>query len=310
MPITITLRQLSYFVATAESLNVSRAAKSLRVSQPSVSVAIQQLEDHYQRPLFVRHSGRGMQLTDFGEAQMVQARRVLALARSVDQPPERPGQLTGRLRLGFFINLSPFYAPDALSAFGENHPELEVEIREYDFADLLKYLRDGEIDIAVTFDIGLASDVHRRPLHRMDPYIMLPRGHRLEGREHLGLKDIAGERLILMRQMQSWEYVQQMMLAAGVDPPRVMRPGSFELQRAMVAAGHGVGIAWTRPVGDMVYGGDHVVCRPISGPVPSQHTMMVWHGQNDEFSQLPLARKILADWYRKKDYNCTPEPRS
>ena len=64
--LSLTLKQLRYAVAAADAGNVTQAAESLHVSQPSISVAIAQIEAHYGRKLFVRHKGEGVELTSFG----------------------------------------------------------------------------------------------------------------------------------------------------------------------------------------------------------------------------------------------------
>src|SRR5262245_45779089 len=113
--ISLTLKQLRYAAAAADAGNVTRAAENLNVSQPSISVAIAQIEAHYSRKLFVRRKGEGVSLTSFGATFMRDARAVLDEALKL----HRLGQLTetasGEVTLGCFTDLAPYYVPALIS---------------------------------------------------------------------------------------------------------------------------------------------------------------------------------------------------
>jgi len=79
------LRQLEYFVTTAECHSVAKAARQLSVSQPSVSKAITNLEGQFSTQLFVRHHAKGVSLTRAGERLLVDARSLLRYARDLQQ---------------------------------------------------------------------------------------------------------------------------------------------------------------------------------------------------------------------------------
>src|SRR5262245_31829156 len=108
--IQFTLRQLTYFVATAEAGSTLRAAESLHVSQPAVSVAIGQLEAIFGQKLFVRRHAQGVDLTPFGQRKLVEVRHLLAHANAVTGEGEG-GALTGDLEIGVFTTLAPVLAP-------------------------------------------------------------------------------------------------------------------------------------------------------------------------------------------------------
>src|SRR5262249_10857302 len=91
--LSLTLKQLRYAVAAADAGNITRAAQILHVSQPSISVAIAQLEMHYGRKLFVRRKGEGVRPTALGNSFIRAARKLLedagklgALGRATGAP--------------------------------------------------------------------------------------------------------------------------------------------------------------------------------------------------------------------------------
>ena len=106
----ITLRQLRYFAAVAQTGSATRAAALLNVSQPSISAAIRDLEADFRQALFLRRQAQGLELTPFGAEKVREARDILAL---VDAMSHRDGNgPRRRLVLGYFATLGPTWVPD------------------------------------------------------------------------------------------------------------------------------------------------------------------------------------------------------
>ncbi|HXQ40971.1 MAG TPA: LysR family transcriptional regulator, partial [Candidatus Udaeobacter sp.] len=98
-----TLRHLAYFIAAAEQGGVTGAARSLRVSQPSISAALAELERRLGLQLFVRHHAQGLSPTPAGRQLLGQARRLLAHADELRLAAlDLGGGLAGELDLGCF----------------------------------------------------------------------------------------------------------------------------------------------------------------------------------------------------------------
>ena len=107
----LSFRQLRYAVTAAELGNLSRAALQLHVSQPSISAAIAQIEAEFGQAIFVRRRGSGVALTAFGRSMIDQAQRVLGALRGLEQLGLAAREPFGRLVLGCFDELAPYYAP-------------------------------------------------------------------------------------------------------------------------------------------------------------------------------------------------------
>lgn len=142
------LRLLSYFVAVAEELHFGRAAARLHIAQPSLSVQIRKLEHTLGAALLLRDS-RHVQLTEAGEVLLEESRRLLANAERIVVLTREAahGTLKGRLRVGFQGNAAAELTPQILSAFRTLHPNLQVEMRSFDFADPYVGLADGSVDV-------------------------------------------------------------------------------------------------------------------------------------------------------------------
>lgn len=268
--IQFSIRQLEYFVAVARHGGTLQAARVLNVSQPSISHAIRELESSWGVPLFVRQHARGLQLTAEGGQRVRQALRLLREARSLAQQGEQG--IHGDLTVGCFDTLGPLVFPALMNAFQRRYPAVRLRPHEGHIADLLGRVADGEMELALVYDIGLAGE--RIRLHDIGaslPYAVLPAGHPLAAQPDVSVADLARHPFILINPPHSREYFLSLFSHAGVRPHVVAEVGSFEMVRALVANGHGVSILVTRPAGDLAYDGSPLVCRPLrDAPAPQK----------------------------------------
>jgi DNA-binding transcriptional LysR family regulator len=189
----VDLRQLRYFVAVAEELHFSRAAVRLNLAQSALSSQIRALEQEIGGPLLTR-STRHVELTPAGEALLEDARDVLAAA---DGAMSRARALArgeaGALVIG---SLGPapggIFAP-LIARFGSLHPDVRVEIRALDFTDLVDGVRERRADLAFLYEPLDEPDLEVVPLLAEPRIVVLPRGHRLAGRDSLSPADLDGE---------------------------------------------------------------------------------------------------------------------
>ena len=104
-PLRYSLRQLRYFVVTAETLSFTAAAKRLHISQPSISTALADLESSFGVQLFIRHHASGLSLTQAGRDLLGQARNLLKIAEELQtSAKEMDGGMTGSIALGCLVS--------------------------------------------------------------------------------------------------------------------------------------------------------------------------------------------------------------
>ncbi|MEI7780227.1 MAG: LysR family transcriptional regulator, partial [Actinomycetes bacterium] len=145
----VTQRQLRAFVVLAEELHFGRAAARLHVSQPALSVAIQQLEKALRVALLTR-STRSVILTPAGEEFLTNlAPALVAVDSALDLARSWAEGTRGRLRLGYLIGAGLERLPKLLREFSDAYPDIRVETFEYDFSDPSAGLASGEVDIAL-----------------------------------------------------------------------------------------------------------------------------------------------------------------
>ncbi|RQS76956.1 LysR family transcriptional regulator [Burkholderia sp. Bp8963] len=242
----LSLRLLRYFVAAAETGSTTAAAVQLSVSQPSISVAIRELEASFNDPLFTRGAGTRMTLTHFGERKLAEARQLLAsaLAFETDDVGDEQG---GVAQIGVFRTIAPVYLPRALAFAQQRHPNLSVRFVEGDLAQLDAWLHKRQIDFALMYDVGLPDDIERECLAELRPYGLVPAASPLAKRKRaISLQDLAAQPFILIDLPQSRDFLMAPFWQCGLSPNVRYRAASIELVRAMVASGLGVSLLITQ----------------------------------------------------------------
>lgn len=145
----VTLRQLRYFSAVARLRHFGRAAAECAVSQPALSVQIQELEEMLGLKLIERSRGR-IELTAAGVEIERRARAILTETRDLmDYARHRGNLLAGPLRLGVIPSIAPYLLPGALPALHKRFPELDLQLRETMTKPLLEELAEGRLDVVL-----------------------------------------------------------------------------------------------------------------------------------------------------------------
>lgn len=254
----LSLSQLVYFERCAELLSMTDAAVSLHVAQSAVSTSIANLERRLGTSLFVRRRAKGLLLTSAGEAFLVRTRRILAdlddAVAAID-----PSSVTGKLRVGVFPALAPFYLPEIAQRFAQANPGIEPEFIELSADESEAALTTRSIEVALTYDLGMSHAVHRERLCQVPLYVAVGPDHRLAGRRRVSVVDLAEEPMILLDLPYSRDYFTSAIAQVGFTPLVKHRFTSFESVRAMVARGHGFTMLNQRPVHDLTYDGGRLV---------------------------------------------------
>lgn len=143
------LRQLRYFLAVAEHRNFTRAADAVHVSQPSLSVQIQALEEELGSPLFDR-MGRQVRLTPAGELLLEHAARAMRdLERAGDAIRELNGAERGRLVVGTLSTVNTYLIPRLVTEFRRRFPKIHLQVHARPSVEIESALVKNEMDIGV-----------------------------------------------------------------------------------------------------------------------------------------------------------------
>lgn len=268
---SFTLKQIRYFVAAAETGQVSRAAAELNVTQSAVTIAIRQLEDQLGLVLF-RRSSSGVTVTQEGAELLRLGRDMLATVEQARHLKRAQGHDTaGELRIGMTYTVAGYFLPPLLTRFNRIYPSITIRLSEYPRAQLQMSVLDGSLDLGLGMyeDGENVADLNASTLHRSRRRLWVSAGHPLLEEESISLKRILDEPYIGLTIDGALANTKRFWNAEGLEPNFVFQTSSLEAIRTMVGSGMGVTI-----LSDIVYrpwslDGQRVETRDIDGPVPT-----------------------------------------
>jgi len=235
-----TLKQLRYFVVAGELSSVTGAAKKLHVSQPSISAAIQQIEQVTALQLFVRHHAQGLSLTPTGRQMLTRARALLRDAEGLQKFAASLGEeVSGELRLVAFPTFAPLYLPQLLRRFTDLHPAVSLYCDEKTQLGIVRGLSRGEYELAFTYDLQIPEDIDFFPLYRFPPYAVVGADHPLSDQESVTLEELVTFPMVLLDWALSREYFLSIFTQHGLTPNVAHRAKSMDMVRGLVGNGFG-----------------------------------------------------------------------
>jgi DNA-binding transcriptional LysR family regulator len=236
----VNLHHLRVFLAVAESGSVSRAAERLHISQPAVSVQLKRLEDEVGLPLLAPE-GRGIRLTETGQAVAAHARRLFALERELEQDltARREGR-RGLLRVGTTHLPAGYLVPAWAAHFKQQAPDVDLQTLSGNTRAIFDHLHRYEVDLAIMAGGWEEPGIDREVLLDDALWFVAAPGHRWAGRS-ITLAELAREPLILREEGSS---TRQRLLAlfetAGLRPLVGLTFAGMEATVKAVETGYGV----------------------------------------------------------------------
>ena len=206
------LRQLKYFVKSAEYLNFSVAAKHLYITQSTLSQQIKQLEFELGFELFLRNS-RHISLTEAGEEFLPFARKTIQDAEDgVQRLHDLQHVKAGRLRVGVTYSLSSVLT-EGLLEFMKVYPEIKLEVCYKTVTELLQLLKNRELDFILSYKpLFEAPDVESKPLFKNMLSLVVAKDHPLAKCKRIKLQELAGLSLVLpSRDLQARMMLEKLM---------------------------------------------------------------------------------------------------
>ena len=241
------LRHIRYFLAVAEEMNFTRAAKKVGIGQPPLSQQIRSLEQELGAPLF-RRVPRGVELTDSGKVFLPEAQAILAQAERAKKIARRGarGEL-GSFRLGFTSSAAfTRIVQNTIRVFRDNYPNVQLTLGEEDTTTLLEGLSEQTLDAA--FIRPGRNDPDGVQVHRLfeeTMMIALPSDHRLVKASALPLSEVAKDRFLLFPRSAGPGFFDEIISAcrrAGFEPRMGYEAPQITSVGNMIAAGLGVSI--------------------------------------------------------------------
>ena len=232
------LRDIEYFSVIAKHGHLGRAAESLGLSQPALSMSLRRLEKSMQAKL-VKRTPKGVELTAVGTALLS---RVHGLRLSMNDVAREAADLSqgsaGDLRIGATPEFAEYLLPPAFSALFKVAPKVTVKVTVAAPDALRPALRSGELDLLVS---GIASapfeDLVSVPLLDDEFVVVSSIDHRLAKRERVTISDLAQERwAVSAASVLSWQWLHRMFKEHGLPPPRLTMDSNSAWLRLLTVA--------------------------------------------------------------------------
>jgi LysR family hydrogen peroxide-inducible transcriptional activator len=193
----VTLRQLRYLEALAETLHFGQAAEACAVTQPALSMQIKELEEELQVSLIERRKS-GIELTEQGEEIVRRGRTILASVRDLlDYAKHRERVLSGALKLGAIPSIAPYLLPAALPELQRRFPDLTLQLRETITETLIRELVGGDLDLILVALPIEGHEIETLPLFD-DKFVLAARA--TKGKRAKAAEMLAHERLLLLEE--------------------------------------------------------------------------------------------------------------
>jgi len=194
----MTITQLKYTLAVAEHKNFTIAAEHCFVTQPTLSMQIQKLEEELDAKIFNR-SKKPIQLTPVGERIVEQAKVIVDESnRIIDIVHQQKGYIGGEFKLGIIPTVMPTLLPMFLKVFTRRYPKVQLIIEELTTEEIIRKLMDGHIDAGLAATPLENESIKERVLY-YEPFVgLIPSDHRLHQNEKLTVDDLDVEDILLL----------------------------------------------------------------------------------------------------------------
>lgn len=194
----MTITQLKYVLSVAEYQNFTVAAEHSFVTQPTLSMQIQKLEDELNAKIFNR-STKPIELTEIGKKIVEQAKIIVDESnRITDIVHQQKGYIGGEFKLGIIPTIMPTLLPMFLTNFTKKYPKVKLIIEELTTEEIIRKLTDGHIDAAIAATPLENEAIKERPLY-YEPFVgLVPQGHRLFDHKNINVDDLEVDDILLL----------------------------------------------------------------------------------------------------------------
>jgi LysR family transcriptional regulator, cyn operon transcriptional activator len=222
------LRHIRYFDAIAETLNFTRAAERLHVTQSTLSHQIRQMETELGVQLFDR-SSKKIRMTEAGETLRGHMTAALEqIDRGLQSLRGEGEALTGTIRLGTTPSFNTRMVPSCVSTFLQRHPGIQVTVEELSAGAIATRLASGKLDLAVSYRPGDGSGLWFEPLYNEELKLVVGSAHPLSHRRRVRMVELHHVRMVLLpRQFQTRKLLDECFEAAGAQPRVVAQLNSI-----------------------------------------------------------------------------------
>ena len=298
----MTLSELRYIVAVANELHFGRAAKKCFVSQPTLSVAVKNIEEELGVTIFERHPHE-VSITPIGKSIIKQAELILNETNNLKEiARQNKDELSGELKLGVIYTIGPYLLPKLIPVINKQKSELILIIEENFTENLSTRLKAGDIDIAILANpfeqLGICTEV----LYQEPFMVALPVNHPLTKKKKLKASDLSDDTMLLLKSGNCFRDQVVKLCPSCISPPsedqqiqKTLESSSIETIRQMVATGVGITILPGLSIDTQTGLNTMLEYRPFARPAPYREIIIAYRKSFPGMKAVELIKKSIAN---------------
>lgn len=288
------LWHLTVFCEVVKQESFSKAGRSIRLSQPTVSSHVKDLENHFGFRLIDRLRQR-VEPTPAGRLLYQYAQRLLTLRdETVSAMAAFQGRLEGHLKVGGSTIPGAYLLPRAIGKFVNDHPHITLSLEIADTQKTIAAVAAGDLEMAVVGARSGNASLTQKALVSDVMRLIVPKGHKWDGRKQLHAQDLSTASFVIREPGSgTLKSVAQCMAEAGIDIDSlhvVAQMGSTEAIKQAIKGGVGVSILSTVAVADEIENGQ-LYALSISGVELERHFYLTTHRLR---TSSPVAEAFMA----------------
>lgn len=275
----MTITQLQYVLAVAEHRNFTKASEKVFVTQPTLSMQIQKLEEELKVKIFDR-SKKPIELTGIGVKIVEQARNIVNESDRIrDIVDQQKGFVGGEFKLGIIPTVMPTLLPMFLINFIKKYPKVQLKIEELHTDRIIELLEEGHLDAAIAATPLEREDIKERVLY-YEPFVgYISAGHRLRELENLVISELDVDEVLLLEDGHCFKENVLNLCKASTnvkDKNFQLQSGSFETLIKLVNEGLGMTLLPYLHTLDLREK-DKQNLKMFEKPIPAREVSLIYH---------------------------------
>jgi LysR family hydrogen peroxide-inducible transcriptional activator len=291
----MTITQLKYVLSVAEYQNFTVAAEHSFVTQPTLSMQIQKLEDELGVKIFNR-SKKPIELTEVGKKIVEQAKVIVDESnRILDIVHQQKGYIGGQFKLGIIPTVMPTLLPMFLQNFTKKYPKVKLIIEELTTDEIIRKLTDGHIDAAIAATPLENEAIKERPLY-YEPFVgFIPQNHRLFNNKYITSDELEIEDILLLEDGHCFkDSILNLCRSHKIDNKKgfQLESGSFDTLIKLSKEGLGMTLLpylHTLDLNDL----DKTHLREFKSPPPARELSLIYHKSQLKMQLIEALQKTI-----------------
>ncbi|MFV0247461.1 MAG: LysR substrate-binding domain-containing protein [Tenacibaculum sp.] len=291
----MTIAQLKYALALAKYKSFTLAAKNCFVTQPTLSMQVQKLEEELNIVIFNRLK-KPIELTQAGKYIIEQAKVVVEESnRIIDIVSQQKGYIGGKFKLGIIPTIAPTLLPMFLKIFNKKYPKVQLIIKELTTQAIVKKLTDGFIDVAIAAT-PLENEAIKEKVLYYEPFIgLVPEEHRLYSKTKLEVNQLNIDDLLLLEDGHCFKNsVLNLCRTNKITKKRLfqLESGSFDTLVKLSKEGLGMTLLPFLNTLDLNHA-DKKLLREFNPPLPAREVSLIYHKSQLKIQLVEALKKTI-----------------